>query len=161
MRWGIESGTLDPALPYVLDVSRAAIAENVPEVLLYAIAWHESIEGQVNGWWSAATVLSADGGHGLCQLTSSWPDDWEDPCANARFACTQFIVPAGEYWQSRVTSPLDLVRCIAATYNAGLGNAVAGHAKGDVDAFTTDRYGERVAVIYENLIDTGKPTFSP
>jgi hypothetical protein len=158
MRWGIESGELDPTLPYALDVAKAAVAEEVPVALLYAIAWHESIAGEVAGLWTAATVLSDDGGHGLCQLTSSWPDDWEIPFSNASFACSQFIVPAAQYWCQRVEGAFALVKCIAATYNAGLGNAVAGHSIGNVDAYTTDGYGAAVTAIFASIIETGKPS---
>lgn len=160
MKWGIESGHISTDLPYAYPITEAAISEDVPLALLYAIAWHETISGEVGGLWpSAALVVSDDGGHGLCQLTSSWPDDWQDPNANARYACDQYIIPAAEYWSKQCGySGETLVKCIAATYNAGLGNAVAGHAHGDVDLYTTDSYGEAVLAIYQKLIETGKPT---
>lgn len=157
MRWGIESGTLDPNLPYAAAVTAAAVECDIPVALLYSIAWHESIQGEINGKWIAATVVSGDGGYGLCQLTSSWPDDWQDPQANARYACEVYIAPAAEYWVNRVSAPDDLVKCIGATYNAGLGSAVAGHQQGNVDLYTTDNYGAAIVDIYRNLINSGFP----
>ncbi len=158
MRWGIESGHIDQTLPYFAAINMAALDEACPTALAYAIAWHESIQGEANGKWTAATVVSGDGGHGLFQLTSSWPSDWIEPAANARFAMSQFLIPAGEYWSALVTSRAARVKCIAATFNAGFGNAMAGHAEGNVDKYTTDGYGAAVLAIYSKLIASGRPT---
>lgn len=155
-RWGLESGALDLGMPYAEAINMAAIDEACPAALAYAIAWRETIYGQTQGWWDAATVISGDGGHGLFQLTSAWPDDWAEPPANARFAMSQFVIPAGEYWATREQGDA-LVKCIAATFNAGLGQAVAGHSLGDVDLYTSDHYGAAVVALYNNLIATGRP----
>lgn len=157
-RWGLESGHLDLTLPYAEAINMAAIDEACPAALAYAIAWRESIFGETQGWWEASSIESADGGHGLFQLTASWPTNWMEPAANARYAMSNFIIPAGEYWQGRVDGSQALVKCIAATYNAGLGNAVAGHAQGDVDKFTSNGYGAAVAEYYAEIIATGRPT---
>ena len=158
MRWNLYSGNLNPTLPYASEVTSASIVTNIPTCLLYAICWHESIQGEINGSWIAATVVSADGGHGLGQLTSSYPENWDDPYSNACWAATYYIIPAAEYWVNQVTDPGALVKCIAATYNAGLGNAIAGHAQNNVDLYTTNNYGAVVETIYFNLLTTGNPT---
>jgi|SRR6185312_6683470 len=95
--------------------------------------------------------ISGDGGRGVMQLTSSYPSNWQDPKANIRYAIKHFLVPAMNEWSSELQGD-DLVRAIAATYNAGLGNAQAGHKIGDIDAYTTNRYGERCLKRYQALL---------
>ena len=160
MRWGIYSGHVNTDLPYSMEITASGTQNNVPIALLYAIAWHESIQGEVNGSWTAATVISPDGGHGCMQLTSSWPDDWQDPISNANWACVQYILPAAQFWTNPTYgfNGLVLVKCIAATYNAGIGGALAGHNNGNIDLYTTDSYGARVQEIYEKIVATGRPT---
>lgn len=158
MRWGLYSGGLEPSLPYVTDITGACAVENFPVAVAYAVAWHETIEGETNGLWSAATVVSDDGGHGLFQLTSSYPDDWQLPKSNADYALTQFLVPFVSFWFNAKETGDNLVRCVAASFNAGLGGAQQGHSRGDVDLYTTDRYGEAVLAVYLNLLGKGKPS---
>lgn len=161
MRFGIYSGNLASNLPYALDIERAARATNTPIALLYAIAWQESIQGEVDGSWVAATVVSPDGGRGLCQLTSSFPDNWEDPTENATYACTKFILPAAQFWTNPTYgfSGEVLVKCIAATYNAGIAGSLAGHDNGNVDMYTTNgNYGESVLGFYRNIVAKAVPT---
>ena len=43
------------------------------------------------------------------------------------------------------------MKAIAASYNAGLGNAIAGHANGNLDEYTTDNYGARALANYTSL----------
>lgn len=148
-------------VPFELRYSReitVACGEIFPPLVAYAVACNETIIGEINGKWDAATVVSSDSGHGLFQLTSSWPDDWEDPYANARYAINNFLVPAMRQWRENAPEIMgdDLVRCIAATFNAGFGGAWRGHTKGDVDRFTTDNYGQRALVIYQSLLDNGR-----
>ena len=46
----------------------------------------------------------------------------------------------------------DLVRAIAASFNAGIGGAAEGHAIGNVDAYTTNGYAARALQNYQNLL---------
>ena len=101
--------------------------------------------------------ISGDGGHGIMQLTSSYPNDWQDPATNIAYAIEHFIVPAWNYWAnanafSAAQQGEALVKCIAATYNAGLGNVQEGFERGNVDLYTTNNYGERAVANYAALV---------
>ena len=158
MRWNIASPPLTVALPYELQIHNASTITDTPTALLYAIAWHETISGEVSGQWTASSVISADGGHGLCQLTASWPDNWDDAQANAVYACKNFIIPDALYWYRKYGYTGEtLVRCIAASYNAGISGAEAGHIIGNVDCYTTNRYAAKVLGFYRSIVATGKP----
>lgn len=93
----------------------------------------------------------SNGGRGPMQLTSSYPVNWRDPATNIGYAIYHFLIPALREWEEMLQGD-DLVRAIAASYNAGFGNAERGHLEGDVDRYTTDRYGERALAHYHNLI---------
>lgn len=149
---------LAPTLPYVSQVLQSCTLLNWFQSVAYAIAWRESISGQVAGLWpNAATVLSDDGGHGLFQLTYSFPDEWDDPYRNALYAIVTFLEPAETYW-AQVEQGDNLVRCIAAEYNAGRDLALKGHDEGDVDKYTTDNYAAAVLGFYHSILASGKPT---
>ena len=85
------------------------------------------------------------------QLTVSYPDDWADPVSNVKFAKEEYLLPAEDYWAAQGMQGDDLVRAIAAEYNAGRGNAMAGHNSGDLDLFTTDHYAARCLDHYHAL----------
>lgn len=157
-RNGIDGGTLSPDLPYAAPVlSACGVADFFPS-LAYAIFWRETISGEVAGMWTAATVVSPDGGHGLGQLTSlPIPPKWQDPYANALWAIDNFLKPAESFWKTFEQGD-DLVRCIAAEYNAGRGQAIKGHEEGNVDAYTTDNYAAAVLGFYTSIVNAGKPT---
>lgn len=137
---------------YASIINDVCVRLNFPPRLAYAVAMNETIIGEMNGKWNACTIVSFDGGHGLFQLTSSWPDDWADPVANTEYAVKNFLRDAFDTFVTRVSGD-DLVRCVAAAFNAGLGAAVAAHARGDVDRCTTDRYGERALENYHALAE--------
>lgn len=152
MRWGLAGGPIPQHLPYAAQIQSACEDRNFSPLLAYAIAWRETIRGEVDGNWTAATVVSGDGGHGLFQLTSSYPPDWADPSANATYALDRFLIPDATYWVTRTSiRGDDLVRCLAASFNAGLGGAWAGHEKGNVDLYTTDNYAADVLRQYQRL----------
>jgi hypothetical protein len=158
MKWGIMSGNLDQSLPYAIPITYVCKNADFPIAFAYAIAWHESIQGEVNGKWTASTVVSGDGGHGLFQLTSSYPEDWSNALANTEWALDEFLLPDVAVWVNEFgLSGEPLIKCVAASFNAGLGGAEAGHARGDVDLYDTDHYGARVLAIYQNIIATGRP----
>lgn len=158
MRWNIASEPLDKNLPYSEEITHAAFTSNTPALLLYAIAWRETISGEASHQWTASSVVSPDGGHGLMQLTSSYPTSWPDPYDNALYACDNYIIPDALYWYRMYGySGETLIRCIAASFNAGLEGAEAGHAKGDVGLFTTNDYSGGVLKIYQSLLATGRP----
>lgn len=159
MRWGISGAGILASLPYAKDVGGEATKLDFPPLFAYAIACRESIIGQLNGEWNAASVVSADNGHGLFQLTSWWPDPgWDDPAVNAHYAILDWLIPDVRYWtRHEGLAGEALIRCVAASFNAGLGAAINAHAAGDVDACTTDRYGDNVLRIYDSLLKTGSP----
>ena len=161
MKYGISGGPIPAGLPYSSPISNACDDTRFWPRWLYAIAYVETISGEVNGSWpSAATVKSGDGGLGLCQLTSPWgtgpwpPPGWDDPQTNASLAVEHYLDSAVYYWQLvQKLAGLDLVRAASAEYNAGRANALAGHFRGDVDRDTTGgNYGARVAAVYGVLV---------
>jgi hypothetical protein len=122
------------------------------------VAWHESISGEVHGLWpSASGIVSPDGGHGLFQLTSSFPDQWQEPLVNAVYAISEFLGPAASYWVLHGESGQRLVKLVAATFNEGLAAAIKYHAEGNVDIGTTNDYGAVVLGIYNSLVATDQP----
>ncbi len=157
MLYGMSGGPLPANLPYAQDVI-AACGSNFPPLVAYSVAARETIMGQLAGEWNAATVVSGDGGHGLFQLTSSFPSNWQDPQANARYAMENWLVPDMNWWRSQIPGLQgdDLIRCIAASFNAGRGGAWRGHQEGSIDLYTTDNYGSGVLSIYKSLFLTGK-----
>lgn len=172
MRNGLSAGPLKPGLLYGEPIQAAALKPPTfsPE-LLYAIAWRETIRGQVQGLWpSALTVVASDNGCGLCQVTPAewWPEwlhadwaevDWRDPEQNAAFAVEQFLEPAETFWVTdQGMQGLDLARCIAAEYNCGRSQALFGHQQGNVDRYTTGgNYAADVCLNYTRLVNGQRP----
>jgi len=155
MRNGLAAGPLPAGLLYGPVIQAACeIAPTFSPEVAYAIAENETIIGEKNGKWDAATVVSADGGHGLFQLTSSYPSDWADPAKNAEYAVEHFLLPAETFWANMGMQGDDLVRCIAAEFNAGRGGALSGHSQGDVDKYTTNHYAARALANYQALCST-------
>jgi len=135
---GIDSGKIPTQLIYAEIIQKAADDANVSALLCYAIANRETLRGQRAGSWDAASVVSADGGHGLFQLTSSWPSDWADPSANTAYAIAHFIKPAMDWLVEQGLEGDALIKGIAASFNAGLGAAWNAHvSQNDFDACTT------------------------
>ncbi len=157
------SGAPVPAtLPYAAVVNAAAVAANFWPMVAYAIFYHESIHGEVCGWWNACTVVSPDGGHGLGQLTPSASGipidgDYADPANNAAQAIANYLVPLRDHYVALGFSGLTLLRFIAAAYNAGESNAWAGHLRGDLDLYTTNRDYADWVTAYFNALDAGTP----
>lgn len=153
MLYGISGSPLPSGLKYGSQISAACVHEDMPPCLIYAIAWRETLS--VDGTPecpNAVTFIAGDNGHGIMQLTSSWPDDWNDPIGNITYAIDEFILPAIRYWHGLQGYSGDtLILLVAATYNEGLGAAEKYHASGDVDAGTTDEYGHAVLGFYQKL----------
>lgn len=161
MKDGIISGLIPIHCPYAWPIQHAAERLDSSAFLAYSIASVETIDGELAGLWNAATVVSPDGGHGLFQLTASFPDNWQTPLANALWAIDTFINPSWIYW-SNVSSVFrgdNLVRAVAAEFNAGRNNAIAGHAHGEIGRYTTKSdgvtYDYRVLDRYHKLLLTG------
>jgi hypothetical protein len=152
---GIVAALVPSSMRYSAQVNGAAIECKFSPLVIYAVAWNETIEGEVStNAWDAATVISGDGGHGLCQLTSSYPENWQDPRSNAIYAINNFLQPAQDFWSAapyQFTGD-NLVRAMLAEYNAGRGNALAGHAAGNIDLYTTNKYAARGLDMYHKLI---------
>lgn len=151
MRNGISAKPVDESLPYAEEINTACQVGGFSPLVAYAVKWNETADLP-----NAATVVSADDGHGLFQLTASWPSGWRDPYTNALYAVDNFLVPAETYWAPIVQGE-DLVRCIAAEFNAGRSNAIAGHQNGDVDKYTTNDYGRRALATYHKLLSGVAP----
>ena len=149
MRDGIAGTALPADFPYKQIIEQLCFENNVSPCLVGAIKMNETGLGQGP---ETENDISGDGGHGIMQLTSSFTDDWQDPAANIGYAIAHFIVPAWTYWAAQGETGEALAKCIAATYNAGLGNAQAGFASGDVDEYTTNNYGERAVTKMQALI---------
>lgn len=146
MRNGLAAGPLPKDLPFADAIESACEAADFSPLVAYAIKINET------GLDDPPTIVSGDGGHGLFQLTSSFPDDWADPHANAVYAVQNFMLPAEAFWVKIGMQGDDLVRCIAAEFNAGRQGAFQGHLRGDVDLFTTNRYGSRALSHYQDLV---------
>ena len=159
MKWGLSGANVPNVLRYSDAVNEAAWTVGFSPVLAYAVAWHESISGEVDGLWPcAAKVVSGDGGHGLFQLTSWVPEDWADPFRNAYYAVADWLnLDATRWFREYALTGDALVRCTAASFNAGFGRALKAHELGDVDAVTANRYGDAVLKIYTQLVNTGAP----
>jgi soluble lytic murein transglycosylase-like protein len=156
MIYGISGAPIKNAdlYPFAGESNGVAFEANFPPAWLYAHAWQESIR---EDGAASATVISSDGGHGLMQLTSSYPDDWTDPRANLQYALSTFLYPAIDYWHGLYNySGSVLMLLVAATYNEGLGAAKKWHSQGDVDGGTTNEYGHRIVATYGALI-SGAP----
>lgn len=159
MKLGISGSPVSLHLPYAAPINKAAEVQDFWPMVIYAVAYRETIVSQLNGSIpSAASYVSYDNGHGLCQLTSSWPDLWEDPETNAAYAIRYFLQPAVTFWnESMGYSGLTLLKCVFAEYNAGRGQAMAGHLLGDVDMYTSNGYAQACLYYFENLATKGSP----
>ncbi len=146
MKDGIHGGPLPPNLPYATEIEQACEENNFSPMLAYAVKQNET------GPDDPADIVSAGGGYGIFQLTSSYPSNWADPLANARYAITQFLQPAYAYWQAQGFTGTTLVKLVAASFNEGLGAAIEYHAQGNVDIGTTNNYGERAVDNYVKLV---------
>ena len=152
MRNGISGAPLPQGFPYASIIAQVC-GETFFPCLVGAIKMNETGLGYGP---TTENDISGDGGHGIMQLTSSFPADWQDPATNIHYAVSTFLVPAYDNWTSPPYSLQgdSLVRAIAASYNAGFGNAVRWHNEyGDVDHGTTNRYGDRALAHYKNLLD--------
>ena len=155
MIYGLSGTPLDQRLRYAGAVDAAATNLGFSPPLLYAIAWVETINGEYIGLWpSAADVVSDDGGHGLCQLTASYPPGWADPYTNASYAITTFLRGALAYWHgAELLSGDDLARCMADEFNEGRSAALKWHNAGNADAGTTGSdYGARALAVYHAIV---------
>jgi len=154
---GISGAPIPKELLYASQIQAACEKVNFPPCLAYAIAWRESISGEVNGSWNACTVIAPDNGYGLFQLTypftDPWPpQNWEDPEVNVALALEHFLVPAMEFFVGHGVSGNPLVACIAAGFNSGDETAWVNHLAGNVDLGTTDGYASTVLANYHRLI---------
>jgi hypothetical protein len=161
MIYGISGAPIPAHLPYASAIQAGCQAANFPPCVAYAIAWRETISGEVAGLWvpqDACTVLSGDGGHGLFQLTSSFPNDWTDAAANIRFALEQFLLPGMAFFTGNGLVGDDLIRAIAAGFNSGNGTAWENHLLGNVDLGTAgNNYASSVLANYHLLITGQDP----
>lgn len=154
MRYGILAPNVPAAFPFAEAFNQVGQYAGVSPCLLAAHGYVETLE--VLPPEEARTYLSYDGGHGIMQLTSSFPTDWQTVVSNLVWAANQFIIPALETWYHDYGYTGDtLVRCEAATFNAGLNAALRGHFQGNVGMYTTTSegitYDVRVLNAYKTL----------
>ena len=160
MIFDISGAPLPKGLPYGATIQAACEepGKSFPPCLAYAVAWRESISGETHGSWNARTVLSNDGGHGLFQLTSSFPEGWEDENINVRYALDYFLIPSLEQFGDRGLRGDNLVRLVAASFNAGDSAAWESYLAGNVDLATTGNdYAASVLANFHRLIKGLKP----
>lgn len=158
MLYDISGRPIPKTLPYAAAIQTPCLQLGYPPCLAYAIAWRESISGEVHGSWNACTVLSSDGGHGLFQLTSSFPEGWDNEDVNIRYALNSFLIPALHQFARRGLSGDVLARVCAAAFNAGEEAAWEAHLAGDVDLATTGNdYAGAVLATFHRLIQGLNP----
>lgn len=158
MLYGISGKPIPKTLPYAATIQAPCVELGFSPCLAYAIAWRESISGEVNGAWDARTILSGDGGHGLFQLTSAFPEGWENEDVNVRYALSTFLVPALHQFARRGLLGDDLARLVAASFNAGERAAWEAHLAGNVDLATTGNdYSSSVLLNFHRLIKGENP----
>lgn len=152
MKDGISGTHLPPNFPFGITMSMIASSKGFFPPLVGAIAWEETLKVLTPA--EAVGYISGDGGHGVFQLTDSWPENWQNVSASCDWAIDKFLMPAYTAWTEKTDlKGGKLVQCIAATYNAGWGQAWDGHLAGNVDMWTTGHdYGERVLADYEHLV---------
>jgi hypothetical protein len=156
--YDISGKSIPDTLPYAKTIQAPCLELGFPPCLAYAIAWRESISGEVHGSWNAATVLSGDGGHGLFQLTSTFPEGWDDEAINVRYALSNFLSPALHQFARRDLRGDDLVRLVAASFNAGESAAWEAHMAGNCDLATTGNdYAACVLETHKRLIQGLSP----
>jgi hypothetical protein len=145
LKYGISGEPLPPGLAYGYQIQRASELLNFPPLVAYAVKMNETAPTD------PPDIVSADGGFGIFQLTSSKCRDWSDPYANALYAIAHFLLPAQEFWAAAGYEADDLIRLTAATYNCGLSNAIAAHDLGNVDLYDTNDYGQRCLANFKSL----------
>lgn len=151
-RNGLSAGPLPVALrlPFASEVERASlVGPTFSPILAYAVKVNETNlstnpeEIQIGA--DPHTLLMPDGtnaGVGIFQLTSFHPKGWRDPYICSVEAIKIWLFPAEQYWHGNYGLQGEaLVRAVAAEFNAGRGNAEAGHRGGDVGRFTTYSHG--------------------
>jgi hypothetical protein len=174
MRNGIESGPLpNIGLPFAAEIEKAcALHDTFSPLVAYAVKVNETSNSTDAAEMQDGTVPGTDyledgsnAGHGIFQLTSSWPSDWADPYANAAYAIwhddavLQGLRACETYWANQGVTGEGLVRAIAASFNAGINGAQQGHDCGNVDLNTTNNYGARALSHYQALA-AGRSPFS-
>lgn len=155
MKYGITAGVIPSHLPYAATILRNCIAYGFSPALAYAVAWRETVRGEMNHEWTASTIVSSDGGHGVFQLTSSWPNPgWDNPETNTQYALHHFLIPGMYYFAAKGMRDEALIRCIAAGFNAGDLTVWEDHVTyGDVDIGTANHdYAADVLRQYTSLI---------
>jgi hypothetical protein len=175
MRNGLSAGPLPRGLLYGAQISQAcdAVPNGFSPLVAYAIAFRETIRGQIEGLWpDAATVMSlnGDGGHGLFQITvedwwtsgmtTQWASfDWKDPVSNGLFAVKWFLLDAESYWANVIGLSGDaLIKCIADEFNDGRTATIRAHAQGNADgASTGGNYGSDVVANYHRILAGQSP----
>lgn len=150
--FGISNAHLPASFPAFQTFNSIGLSRGFFPCLLGAIAWEETLK--VLPLANAMSYISYDNGHGVMQLTDSWPSGWKVLSSNLAYAVDDYLMPALKQWTSQTTLMGDvLVKCVAATYNAGFGQAWEGHLNGNVDQFTENGdYGARVLADYTALV---------
>lgn len=161
MIYGLSSAPVPASLPYAGAVNAACLELQFPPCLAYGIANRETIRGERNGLWNAATIISSDGGHGLFQLTSYVPPGWNNPSVNAYAAVIGWLRKDAQFWNaSHGFRDMTLAKAVAASFNAGRDAVltVVGTGK-QIDSVTTGGdYAADVWACYQSLLANGEPT---
>jgi hypothetical protein len=148
-------------LLYAEAVNLACVELNFPPLFAYAVANRETIRGERNGKWIASDIVSFDGGHGLFQLTSWWPADWNNPHVNAHWAVARWLGPSLSHYALIHGYTGDRLMAAAGdAFNAGLGAVCRLCELGEnPDGATTGHnYGADVVACYHALLADRTPT---
>ncbi len=156
--YGLSGKSVPSSYLYADVINQAAISKGVSPIAMYAIAWRETLG--VAGWIKAtygvdpADFISFDGGHGVFQLTASYPPDWNDVLQNALYAIDDFYEPYLQDWLARGYTGTTLLQLAADDYNAGDTPVDIAHKAGRADSATTGgNYGSDVVLSYNNLLN--------
>ncbi len=166
MRHHLHAGPLPAALalPFRAEVEAAcAVMPTFSPLVAYAVKYCETglstDPAELQKGADPVTMLMPDGsnaGRGIFQLTSSFPLHWRNAYANALYAVERFLLPAEWFWAGQYgMQGEELVRAVAAEYNAGRLGAIQGHDVADVGLFTTFSdglsYADRCLLYYQHL----------
>jgi hypothetical protein len=161
MTYGISGASVPASLLYARAINDAAVRLDFSPLLAYAVANRETIREQTAGVWNASAIVSGDGGHGLFQLTSYVPPNWQEPYVNAHWAIVRWLAPSlAHYATIHMYTGIPLMRCVADTFNAGEDAIclLCQEQKNPDLATTGGDYGADVIGCYQSLLAHGIPT---
>ncbi len=155
MLYGIVASPLPVSFPGAPIFASVCQGLGAPPCFVGAIAWRESLSS-LSFDDATAYIEYEDGapaGHGIMQLTSEFPAQWNVPATNITYAIMNFILPDLRAFAREGLCGDDLAKVAACAYNAGPRRAWAAHLAGDADTATTGGdYGSAVVGFMHKLL---------